>query len=291
MQTRRSRLISFFRAICAALPALACCGAKAAACGPDALGVSRIVEIGGAPTAIGLKTYPRALALADREVVLTFDDGPALPTPQVLEALAAECVKATFFVIGAHAEEQAALLRREAAEGHTIGHHSFNHPARTLRMMSEAAAKADIDRGIAAVERALGLPRESRAHTPFFRFPGFADTPELLDWLQNERGMTIFGADLWASDWRWMTPQTELALTLSRLEAAGKGVILFHDSKAATAAMLPDFLRALKTRGYRIVHIVPGGGPTPVEDAPAGWTSTTEPVVQRVLGRDGKSEN
>ncbi len=71
----------------------------------------------------------------------------------------------------------------------------------------------------------------------------------------------MFGSDLWASDWSAMTPKAELDLVMSRLEKAGKGVILFHDSKAATAKMLPEFLRELKKRGYRVAHMVPGRRP------------------------------
>jgi peptidoglycan-N-acetylglucosamine deacetylase len=287
MQTRGVRFIGYFRAFCAGLAVFALFGAPARACGPEALGVARRIEIGQPATALGLKTYPRTLALQDHEVVLTFDDGPvAETTPKVLEALAAECALATFFLIGAHAEERPDLLRREAAEGHTLGAHSYDHPARTLRTMRSAAAKADIDKGIAAMRAALGA-KYAGSLAPFFRFPGFADTPELLDWLAG-RDITVFGADLWASDWRSMLPQQELELTLSRLEEARKGIILFHDNKTATAAMLPDFLRQLKARGFRLVHLVPGSGPTPVAAAPEGWTSTTEPIVERVL--KGKAE-
>jgi peptidoglycan/xylan/chitin deacetylase (PgdA/CDA1 family) len=56
-----------------------------------------------------------------------------------------------------------------------------------------------------------------------------------------------------------MSPGQELKLVLGRLGAAGRGIVLFHDTKAQTAAMLPAFLRALKARGYRIVHVVPEG--------------------------------
>jgi len=66
----------------------------------------------------------------------------------------------------------------------------------------------------------------------------------------------VFGADLWASDWNRMTPEAELHLTLARLAAAGRGIILFHDTKAQTAAMLPAFLRALKARGFSVVNAV-----------------------------------
>jgi len=253
-------------------------------CGPEKLGVSRNITINRARgIAVGLQSYPRTLDLQDHEVVLTFDDGPAPTTARVLDALADECARATFFVIGRNAEESPALVKRAASEGHSIGHHSYSHPGKTLRLMPNAAAKADINKGIAAVEKAAG---EKTA--PFFRFPGFADTPE-LDADLISRGYTIFGSDVWASDWKEMTPRAELDLVLSRLEKAGKGIVLFHDSKAATAQMLPDFLRELKTRGYRLVHMVPGDSETPVVAAGPGWTSTTEPIIEKVLGTKAKS--
>ena len=242
----------------------------------------------GEGLALGLQSYPRTLDLHDHEVVLTFDDGPAGPTPRVLDALARECVRATFFLIGRNAEALPDLVRREIAEGHNTGSHSYSHPDSTLRLMNEAAARADIERGIAAVERAGYGVAGASPHTPFFRFPGFADTPALLAFLAGRR-ITVFGSDLWASDWRNMTPDAELALVMSRLEKRGRGIILFHDSKLATAEMLPAFLRQLKIRGYRVVHLAPGAGPTPVADAPPGWTSTTEPIIARTLGGDAMS--
>jgi peptidoglycan/xylan/chitin deacetylase (PgdA/CDA1 family) len=71
------------------------------------------------------------------------------------------------------------------------------------------------------------------------------------------RGIVVFGADFWASDWLPMTPQHELKLIISRLQVARKGIILFHDPRAQTAAMLPDFLKYLRVNGYRVVHVVP----------------------------------
>nr|WP_244435069.1 polysaccharide deacetylase family protein [Methylocystis sp. SC2] len=252
-------------------------------CGPDALGVSRVVEIDRSKgTAVGLQSYPRTLDLRDHEVVLTFDDGPASPTPQVLDALAKECARVTFFLIGRNAESLPALVKRAAADGHTIAHHSYSHPDKTLRLMSEDAAKADIDKGITAVNKALGATA-----APFFRFPGFADTPALVADLTS-RGYTIFGSDLWASDWSHMTPKAELDLVLSRLEKNRKGIVLFHDSQAITAQMLPEFLRELKKRGYSLVHMVPGDAPTPIVAAGPDWTSTTEPIIAKTLGPKAK---
>ena len=53
-------------------------------------------------------------------------------------------------------------------------------------------------------------------------------------------------------------PTHELALVTQRLTAAGRGIVLFHDTKSQTAAMLPAFLRTLKAHGYQVVHVIPG---------------------------------
>lgn len=278
----KKRLLPIFLSLFAAPAAAA---APAPACGPQALGVSREMAVDASERlAIGLETYPRTLALADHEVVLTFDDGPAAgATAQVLDALKAECARATFFLVGRHAAEEPALVRRIVAEGHNAGHHSYSHPARTLRLMSDAAARADIDKGFSAVDMAGYGAAGPAPRTPFFRFPGFADTPELVRWLED-RGIAVFGADLWASDWQDMTPQAELELVMSRLEAKGGGIVLFHDPRASTARMMPEFLKALKARGFRLVHIVPGRGPTPIVEAKPGWTSNTEAIIAKTLG-------
>jgi peptidoglycan-N-acetylglucosamine deacetylase len=246
-------------ALSAATFATAANGAPPCPGNADALGTARVLEVDAATTPrVGRKQFPQTLRLAPKEVVLTFDDGPwPGTTERILEALAQECVRATFFLIGQNALARPAMAQRELAEGHTVAYHSFSHPM--LDRMPVAAAQADIDRGIAAVETALHRPAE-RAPTPFFRFPYFASTPPLLDWLERRR-MVVFGADLWASDWNPMSPDQELALILARVEASQGGIVLFHDTKAQTAAMIPPFLRALKTRGFSIVDVVAGTHP------------------------------
>ncbi|MGY4514331.1 polysaccharide deacetylase family protein [Bradyrhizobium sp. USDA 3650] len=224
----------------------------------DALGTSRILSVDAKTTPrVGLKSFPQTLALADREVVLTFDDGPHPPTTsKVLAALAQECVRATFFLIGLHASEHPDMVKRIAREGHSIGHHTFSHPFMARIPLDKA--KSEIDRGIAADEMALHGTSTTTPSTPFFRFPYFEATQAELDLLQS-RGIVVFGADLWASDWNEMTPEQELKLVTERLAAAGKGIILFHDPKARTAAIMPAFLRYLRENGYRVVHVVPAG--------------------------------
>jgi peptidoglycan/xylan/chitin deacetylase (PgdA/CDA1 family) len=232
-------------------------GAVAAPCpgNPDALGTGRVLVVDARETPrVGRKHFPATLPLAPKEVVLTFDDGPwPGTTPRVLDALGRECVKATFFLLGRNAAANPALARQIFAQGHTVAHHTFAHSL--LNHISLASAEAEIDRGIAAVETALYGRPASTPTTPFFRFPGFASSPALLDRL-NRRGIVVFGADLWAADWNPMFPPEQLHLVMDRLHAAGGGIVLFHDTKAQTAAMIPAFLRELKRRGYRIVHVV-----------------------------------
>jgi peptidoglycan/xylan/chitin deacetylase (PgdA/CDA1 family) len=220
------------------------------------LGTSRLLRVDAASTPrVGLKSFQQTLPLGDHEVVLTFDDGPWPPaTKKVLAALAQECVRATFFLIGKPASEHPELVRRIAAEGHTVGHHTWLHPS--LMRIPPDEAKEEIDRGIAAYEMALHGVATTVPSTPFFRFPGFESTPATLDLLQS-RGIVVFGADLWASDWNPMTPKQELKLITARLKTARKGIILFHDPKAHTAAMLPAFLRYLRDNHYRVVNVVP----------------------------------
>ncbi|MCA1385902.1 polysaccharide deacetylase family protein [Bradyrhizobium sp. BRP23] len=224
----------------------------------DALGTSRVLSVDPKTyPRVGLKSFPQTLPLADREVVLTFDDGPNPPTTsKVLAALAQECVRATFFLIGQHASEHPDMVKRIAREGHTVGHHSYSHPY--MGRIPFEKAMADIDRGIAADEMALHGVSTTTPSTPFFRFPYFESTQAQLDLLQS-RGIIVFGADLWASDWEELTPEQQLKLVTERLAASGKGIILFHDNKARTAAMMPAFLRYLRENDYRVVHIVPAG--------------------------------
>ncbi len=244
----------------AAIAAVIPFSAAAAPCpgNPDALGTERTLAVDAASAPrVGRKQFPATLPLRRKELVLTFDDGPwPGTTPKILDALKQECVRATFFLLGRNVEAHPELARRELAEGHSLGHHSFSHPL--LARMALAKAEAEIDRGIAADEFALYGRRRSDPATPFFRFPGFAANAALLDRLQA-RHIVVFGADVWASDWLPMAPDRELQLILARIERAGSGIVLFHDTKRETARMLPAFLRALKRRGYRIVHVIPSG--------------------------------
>ena len=234
------------------------CAAGAQPCpsNPSALGTERTIEVDAkAWPRVGRKQFPITLPLGPKELVLTFDDGPwPTTTPKILDALKQECAEATFFLLGRNAEDHPQIAKRELAEGHSLGHHTYSHPL--LNHLSLARAEAEINRGIAADEDAVYGESRTDPVTPFFRFPGFASSPALLDYI-NGRGMVVFGADIWAGDWVPMSPEKELHLILARIDQVGHGIVLLHDTKKETAQMLPAFLRELKQRGYHIVHAVP----------------------------------
>jgi peptidoglycan/xylan/chitin deacetylase (PgdA/CDA1 family) len=276
-------------------------GAAAADCGPDKLGTSRVAAVGTqGGLEVGLKTYPRTIPLGDHEVILTFDDGPdATTTPEILQALADQCVRATFFDIGRNTTGLPQIARREVLDGHTVAHHTWSHPQPTLRFMSDAVARADVLKGMIAVEKAAyGQDfsagdakdlKDLKLHAPWFRFPGFADTQDLRNWFAANN-VGIFGVDLWASDWIKMTPEEELKLVMSRLEHNGhKGMLLMHDNHPWTAEMVPMLLRELKAKGYHVVHMIPGPGTGPTVPAPPGWVSETERVIGALKPRLEKS--
>ena len=128
-------------------------------------------------------------------------------------------------------------------------------------MLSPATAETEIDRGIEADEFALYGERRSTPTSPFFRFPGFASNPALLDRMAGPPHCGVrrrcLGERLAADDAR----SQELHLILGPDRPAGRGIVLFHDTKTQTAPMLPAFLRELKRRGYHIVHVVRGSPP------------------------------
>lgn len=236
---------------------------------PDALGTSRtlVVDAREHPR-IGSMQYAETLPLDDHEVVLTFDDGP-LPkySNQVLDILASQCVKATFFVIGRQANANPAGVRKLIAAGHTVGTHSQNHPL-TFNKMSIEQAKQEVDAGVASAVAALG---DASKLAPFFRIPGLLRAAAVENYLASQ-GIQSWSADFVADDWRHIPPSRVYDLAIQRLEAKGKGILLLHDIQPRTVAALPKILQELKARGYRIVHVVPATPELPATPTdPVQW--------------------
>jgi peptidoglycan/xylan/chitin deacetylase (PgdA/CDA1 family) len=228
---------------------------------PNALGTSRTLVIDNTShPRLGAQQYGETLPLADREVVLTFDDGPLGPyTTRILDILASECVKATYFLVGTMAKNAPELVHRIQREGHTIGTHSLNHPL-TMDRMPLASAEREIDGGIAAVTAVLG---DKGQLAPFFRIPGLLRSGPVESYLQS-RSLVTWSVDLVADDWhRHITANDIQQRALRRIENRGRGILLLHDIHPATALALPGILKGLKAGGYRIVHVVPASASRP----------------------------
>jgi len=237
---------------------------------PNALGTSRLLAIDPADyPRLGRMQYPNSLPLADKEVVITFDDGPLPPySNQVLDILASECVKVTYFLVGSMARAYPAVVRRMFLEGHTIGTHSEDHPFHFGSLPIEKM-RQEIDRGIADVSAALGDPR---GVAPFFRIPGL-DRSNVLESELAARSLAVFSSDTVADDWHHhIKPQQIVTLALSRLETRGKGILLLHDIHPTTVAALPGLLKELKDQGFHVVQVVPVAAPQ-IETAsrPRSW--------------------
>ena len=217
---------------------------------PNALGISRVVEIDttGGP-GFGFEHFKELDFLKDKEVVLTFDDGPwPANTPAVLKALADECTTGIFFEIGKHATYYPEIAKQVYAAGHTIGSHTWSHATLVNKKLTEDQRKEEIEKGVSAVKWALG----GVSPAPFFRFPALQHPPEMVTYL-GERNIAMFSCDVDSFDFKYHDPKKVMNLIFKGLEKKGKGIVLMHDFHKETAALLPDILKRLKAEGYKVV--------------------------------------
>ena len=219
---------------------------------PNAMGLARTVEIDttGAP-GFGFEHFKNHDFLKNGEVVLTFDDGPwPGNTEKVLKTLADQCVKATFFPIGKHATWSPQILKDVAAAGHSIGSHTWSH--KNLEKMPFDQAKEEVEKGLSAVQWAL----EGAGTAPFFRFPQLKHPPDVVKYL-GERNIAMFSTDFDSFDFKMRKPEQVIKSVMDKLEKNGKGIILMHDFQHATAEALPELLKQMKEKGYKVVHMKP----------------------------------
>ena len=233
------------------VPAAAPVAQKPACANPDALGVARTVMIdtSGGP-GFGFEHFKQLDFLTDKEVVLTFDDGPwPNNTPAVLKALADECTKAVFFAVGKHATYHPEILKQVLAAGHTVGTHTWSHVNLNSKKMTEQQVKDEMEKGFSAVKMALGQPP-----APFFRFPQLQHNPAAVTYL-GTRNVAMFSTDLDSFDFRSNNSEQIINTVMTKVDKLGKGIILMHDFQKLTGEALPTLLKRLKAGGYKVVHM------------------------------------
>lgn len=196
--------------------------------------------------------YDRAtiakMARGQRQVLLTFDDGPnPRTTPQVLDVLRQHHAKAVFFILGSNAKKHPELVKRIANEGHVLGNHSFHHPYLTKlppeRIRQEIVATNLIIEEITGVRPTL------------FRPPYGAINRSVMAVLQQE-GMSMMLWNLDPADWRYRNSDRAVSI-LSRqmkLDTGGKGgIVILHDTVPATIPTLADLLTVLRQHRFAVV--------------------------------------
>ncbi len=224
---------------------------KPACANPNALGVSRtvVIDTSGGP-GFGFEHFKQLDFLQDKEVVLTFDDGPwPNNTAAVLKALAEQCTKGVFFAVGKHATYHPEILKQVLAAGHTVGTHTWSHVNLNSKKMNEQQVRDELEKGFSAVKAALGQPP-----APFFRFPQLQHNPAAMTYL-GTRNVAMFSTDLDSFDFRSENADKIVNTVMTKVDKLGKGIILMHDFQKLTGEALPTILARLKAGGYKVVHM------------------------------------
>jgi peptidoglycan/xylan/chitin deacetylase (PgdA/CDA1 family) len=187
------------------------------------------------------------LRLQDKEVILSFDDGP-IPgrTDRVLATLDEFGVKGAFMMVGEMAALHPALARKVAMDGNAIGSHTYRHD--NLASLTFDMAMAEVTRGEAAVTKATGV------EVNFFRFPYLADSHKLRAAVAM-RDMVVMDVDIDTKDYFSVAPANVTKRTMDLLHKRGRGIILMHDIHNRTATMLPTLLTRLEAEGYKVVTL------------------------------------
>jgi peptidoglycan-N-acetylglucosamine deacetylase len=226
----------------------------------SAVGAAGVAAVWSVPAAAPfVPPLARALGIPTRlarprGVALTFDDGPhPQGTPAVLEALGRAGATATFFLVGEQVERYPALAAEIVAAGHEVGLHGHRHRLHILR--SPRALADDLDRGIAAVEDAIGTA------TTWYRPPyGVFSMASLR--LVGHRGRRPILWSRWGRDWG--ATETPAAIARRATTALGPGdVVLLHDadhyssvgSWSRTAEALPAILESVAELGEALVSM------------------------------------
>ncbi len=225
---------------------------------PGGMGLSRIVEIDttGGP-GFGFEHFKQYDFLHEKEVVLTFDDGPwPENTLAVVKALTENCLKATFFEIGEHAVWHPEITKQVIEAGQTVGTHTWSHKdlARNPYASDLEKAKQEIEMGNSAVHMAAAGAKGAPV-AAFFRFPDLQHPPAMVSYLA-ERNIAIFSTDIDSFDFKLKKPDLVIKSIMTKLEKRGKGIILMHDFQHGTAEAMPELIRQLKVGGYKVVHMV-----------------------------------
>jgi peptidoglycan-N-acetylglucosamine deacetylase len=219
--------------------------------------LSRVVAVDSSNGAIygkrpdgNASNVPSPLVLNDKEIVLTFDQGPHPKyTDYILFSLDKFCVKAVFFFAGNASAANQVWVREVAARGHTVATGPWSLSP-DFTVLSADAAKQEIEKGFAAVEKAAGTHP-----APFFRIQSNLMPPAVLAYLR-ERGVSLWSYDIASGDTEPGGAARLESRVMTKLRELGKGVIQFHDTSKVTVDALDDILSEAKQNGFKVIQPV-----------------------------------
>jgi peptidoglycan/xylan/chitin deacetylase (PgdA/CDA1 family) len=192
------------------------------------------------------------VSTSEKLVALTFDDGPdPTYTPTVLRLLDQADAKATFFLIGQHAQAHPALVRDEVAAGMQVGDHTWSHPH--LTALSTTAATSEIEQGRAALEAA------GAGAIQLFRAPYGLITPQELTVVEGQ-GLTPVHWSLALDHWTNWADSSAAARSVAD-EVRPGDIVLAHDARdgdidrVSTMRIVQALLPLLQQRGYELVTV------------------------------------
>src|SRR6266480_1134358 len=203
------------------------------------------------------------IGAAKKKLAITFDDGPDWKwTPKILDVLKEKNVPATFFVIGLSANKWPQLLRREYAEGHEIGNHTYSHPDWENPNLSNTQIRWELNLTERLIESVVGAkPLLFRPPYGIDHQPEFAEEVAHLPTAQ-EMGYIIVGQKVDPHDWKRLSPGVPLpASTIVQnaiSEAAEGNIVLLHDGggdRSQTLIALPQLIDALRAEGYEFASV------------------------------------
>jgi peptidoglycan/xylan/chitin deacetylase (PgdA/CDA1 family) len=179
-------------------------------------------------------------------IAMTFDDGPhATNTPKLLEMAAERHIKLTFFVLGECVEQNPDVFRREVAEGHEIGNHSWSHP--NLAKLSDANVRSQLQRTEDIIVKTAGIK-------PKLMRPPYGELTKRQRILVNhEFGYKVILWDVDPLDWK--RPGSDVVAQRIIAGARPGSIILSHDIHPPTIAAMPQVFDALLAKGFKFVTV------------------------------------
>ena len=204
--------------------------------------------IGYGSSIISSGYHLNAICHGDRSkkaVAITFDDGPHLVTPSVLDILKKFNAKAAFFCIGKNIEQHPDIMNRIVAEGHTVGNHSYSH-TRGFDFYQKERVIEELKKTDVLLQKFTGFENK------LFRPPYGVTNPSIRRAIK-ETGHKVIGWNIRSLD-TVITDRNALVKRIKKRISPG-GIVLLHDTSPHSAEALEELLKFLADNNYRVVPL------------------------------------